>query len=165
MHLLMYNKDTYLIVLDYYSRYIEIVKLTKLNAAEVIVHCKSIFARHGIPEEVVSDNGPQFSAELFLKFAREYRFHHTTSSPYHPRRNGEAERAVGTIKSLLKKTKSGDPYLTLLSYKSTQSANGYSPSQLLMGRTLRSTVPISREARKPQIQYKTTVRYELNRLR
>ena len=56
MDLFVYNKSTYLLVVDYYSHYIGIVKLTKLNAAEVIIHCKSIFARHGIPEEVVSDH-------------------------------------------------------------------------------------------------------------
>ena len=70
-----------------------------------------------------------------------------TSSPYHPRSNGKAERAVKTVKSLLKKN--GDPYLAVLAYRVTPLSNGYSPSQLLMGRILRSTLPTTREARKP----------------
>lgn len=78
-----------------------------------------------------------------------FQFRHITSSPYHPISNGEAERAVGTIKSLLKKE--GDPYLAMLAYTVTPLQNGYSPSQLLMGRTLCSTLPTSREARKPSI--------------
>ena len=84
-------------------------KLTGLSANSVINHTKSIFARYGIPETVVSDNGPQFSSEAYAQFALEYGFKHTTSSPNHPQGNGEAERGVQTIKNLLKKE--GDPYL------------------------------------------------------
>lgn len=149
MDLFEFKKSTYLLVVDYYSRYIEIAKLKQLTAAEVILHSKSIFARQGIPEEVISDNGPQFSAEVFANFSRDYKFQHITSSPYHPRSNGEAERAVKTIKSLLKK--GGDPYLALLAYRVTPLSNGYSPSQLLMGRVLRSTVPTTRYIRKPRL--------------
>ena len=92
---------------------------------------------------VVSDNGPQFRAETYKRFAEEYGFKHVTSSPYYPQGNGEAERAVGTVKRLLEKEK--DPYLTLLAYRSTPLQNGYSPSELLMSRKLRASVPISRE--------------------
>ena len=76
-----WKKVTYLLIIDYYSRFIEMAKLTKLTSKEVISHTKSIFSRHGIPEVVVSDNGPQFSAEEFTLFAREYNFTHITSSP------------------------------------------------------------------------------------
>ena len=104
-----WDKATYLLIIDYYSRWIEIAKLTGLSANSVINHTKSIFARYGIPETVVSDNGPQFSSEAYAQFALEYGFKHTTSSPKHPQGNGEAERGVQTIKNLLKKE--GDPYL------------------------------------------------------
>jgi transposase InsO family protein len=87
------------------------------SADEVIRHMKSIFARHGIPELVLSDNSPQFSAESYAQFAKEYNFKHVTSSTYYLQGNGEAERAVGTVKNLLKKEK--DSYLALLSYRST----------------------------------------------
>ena len=72
-------------------------------------------------------------------------FHHVTSSPYYAQSNGEAERAVGTVKGLLKK--SADPYLALLAYRSTPLQNGYSPSELLMCRRLHSTVPSTRSQR------------------
>ena len=89
------------------------------SAACVIKHMKSIFARHGIPQEVVSDNRPQCSSHEFSKFAEEYGFVHSTSSPKYPQSNGEAERGVQTVKSLLKKADQDDPYLALLVYRST----------------------------------------------
>lgn len=107
--LFQWKKHHYLIIVDYYSRYIELSKLNQLTANTVITHTKSIFARHGIPEVVYSDNGPQFSSDAYKEFASIYQFKHVTSSPYFPQSNGEAEKAVGTIKKLLKKE--GDPYL------------------------------------------------------
>ena len=56
-----WKQSTYLLVVEYLSRYIEISRLNRQTAEEVITHTKSIFARHGIPEKVISDNGPQFS--------------------------------------------------------------------------------------------------------
>lgn len=72
-------------------------------------------------------------------FAAEYKFEHITSTPRYPQSNGEAERAVQTIKNLL--TKAADPYRALLAYRSTPLSNGFSLSELLMGRRLRTTVP------------------------
>ena len=123
-------------------------KLTGLTSKSVINHTKSIFARYGIPETVISDNGPQFSSEAYAQFAREYGFEHVTSSPNHPQGNGEAERGVQTIKSLLKK--SDDPYLALMAYQSTPLEIGYSPSEFLMSRKLRTTVPMMMAQRKPK---------------
>lgn len=137
-----WKQGTFLLIIDNYSRYIEVAKLDRLSAEEVIKHTKSVFARHGIPEIVMSDNGPQYSSQEYAEFARTYQFKHITSSPHYPQSNGEAERAVGTVKSLLKKNM--DPYLALLSYCSTPLQNGYSPSELLMGHILRSTLPTTR---------------------
>lgn len=133
------NGSNYLLVVDYYSRYVEIAKLGPTRSSDVIVHLKSMFARHGIPETLISDNGPQFSGQDMHAFAAHYGFVHTTSSPRFPQSNGESERAVKTIKNLLKK--SSDPYLAMLAYRATPLSNGFSPAQLLMGRRLRTTVP------------------------
>ena len=108
---------TYLLIIDYFSKYIEISKLEGESSQEVIQRLKSLFARHGIPQQVMSDNGPQYSSFEFSKFAKAYQFVHTTSSPKFPQSNGEAERAVRTIKSLLKKA--NDPHMALLEYRST----------------------------------------------
>lgn len=140
----------FLLIVDYYSRYIEIAKLSQTTAEEVILHTKSIFARHGIPEIVFSDNGPQYTAEVFEKFASDYQFEHETSSPYFPQSNGEAERAVKTVKEML--TKSKDPYLAMLSYRTTPIQGGaYSPAELLMSRKLRTAIPSTRKQRIPKV--------------
>ena len=106
-----WKKSTYLLVVDYYSRWIEVARLKNLSSQEVIDHTRSMFARHSIPEIVVSDNGPQYSADLYASFAKKYGFEHVTSSPHYPQGNGEAERAVKTVKGML--SKCGDPYLAL----------------------------------------------------
>uniref|UniRef100_A0A8C9WWT4 Integrase catalytic domain-containing protein n=1 Tax=Sander lucioperca TaxID=283035 RepID=A0A8C9WWT4_SANLU len=127
-------------MVDYFSRFFEVAKLTHTTSEAVIEHCKSIFAHHGIPDVVRSDNGPQFASEHFRKFAQKWSFSHVTSSPHFPQSNGEAERAVRTIKGLLKK--SSDPYLALMAYRAAPLANGHSPAELLMGRKIRTPVPV-----------------------
>ncbi|GFS21850.1 Pol polyprotein [Elysia marginata] len=110
-----YSKDlfdlhgkTYLLVVDYHSRWPEIRLLDRLTSAAVIIRLKSTFATHGIPDLVVFDNGPQFASAEFRQFSSIFGFTHTTSSPRHPQANGEAEHAVKTVKNLLRKA--ADPY-------------------------------------------------------
>ena len=85
-------------------------------------------------------NSCSYSSLEYKQFAAKYGFTHTTSSPRYPQGNGEAERAVKTVKSFLKK--SDDPYLALMIYHSAPLHNGFSPSQLLMSRRLRTTLPM-----------------------
>ena len=93
-----WQSHNYILVIDYYSRYIEIAKLNDLDSATTIRVLKSIFARHGVPEIVVFDNGPQYASQRFKHFAQDYSFTSVTSSPHYPQGNGEAERAVRTVK-------------------------------------------------------------------
>ena len=130
----------YLLAVDYFSRYPEVLKLTSTTSQSDINALKSLFSRYGIPEEVVSDNGLQYDSHEFAAFAKSYSFCHTTSSPHYPQSNGHAERAVQTIKKLLKGAE--DPYLALLTYRSTPLPwCGLSPAELLMGRQIRSNLP------------------------
>lgn len=114
------GSKTYLLVIDYFSRYVEIAQLS---------HTRSTFACHGILEVLMSDNGPQFSGQAFTSLAASYGFRHITSSPKFPSSNGEAERAVQTMKNL---KKAGDPYLALLAHRATPLQSGYSPAKLIM---------------------------------
>ncbi len=83
---------TYLTVVDYYSRWIEIKRLQNQTSDHVINILKELFATYGIPDIVISDNGPQYASEAFKKFPKNYVFIHATSSPRYAQANGESER-------------------------------------------------------------------------
>ena len=100
-----------------------------------------MFARHGIPEQLISDNGPQFSPTSFAKFAEDYGFTHILFSPRYPQANGVVISAVQTVKNLLWKT--SDPYKALIAYRATPLESGLSPAELLMGRKIRTRIPTS----------------------
>ena len=135
----------YVVIVDYFSRYPEVFRLQSTISRSVINALKMVFSRHGIPETLVSDNGPQYSSLEFAEFAAAYGFTHTTSSPHYPQSNGFAERAVKTVKKLFKE--SSDECLALLSYRTTPLPwCGLSPSELCQGRRLRSDVPQTRKS-------------------
>ena len=149
--LLHLKGSTYLAVVDYYSRYIELAKLSPsgTDSPGTIERLKSMFARHGIPEELVSDGGPQYKSAEFAKFASSYGFVHTMSSPGYPRANGGAERAVQTVKDRLRKA--DDPYLALMLYRNTPLNIGATPTQLLMSRKIRTIIPTAPEELMPKL--------------
>ena len=136
-------------MVDFYSRYLELVELLSQTAALVINTLKAIFPRNAIPAEVRSDNGPCYAAHDFQLLAKFYGFNHVTSSPRFLQANGEAERAVEIAEGFLRKAE--DPYLALLAYQSTPNHIGHLLAQLLMSRQLRLTVPTTTAALCPQI--------------
>ena len=130
----------YLLVVDYFSRYHEVVQLKSTTSQSVITALRSIFALHGIPEHLRSDNSPQYASREFKCFAEEYEIDHVTSSPHFPQSNGMAEHMVKTVKALL--LQSFDPFTALLSYRATTLPwCNISPAELLMGRRLSTSVP------------------------
>lgn len=147
----------YLLTVDYFSRYPEIVKLPATTSTAIIVALKSIFSRHGIPEIVRSDNGPQYASQEFATFADSYGFRLVTSSPRYPQSNGQAERAVQTVKQILTKQllqPSSDIYMALLSYRATPLPwCQLSPAELLMGRCIRTPVPQTDDQLVPKWPY------------
>ena len=135
-----HKSDTYLLVVDYFSRYPEMLKLSKAISQGIINALRPIFARHGVSEILRSDNRPQYISQDMTEFATTYSFNQITSSAHYPKSNGLAERTVQTLKIMLEKSK--HPYLALLSHRATPLYwCGMSPSQLLMGRQIRTTLP------------------------
>jgi transposase InsO family protein len=67
------------------------------TATEVCKVMQTVFARFGIPEKVISENGPPFNSAQYVMFAQEWGFEIKNSSPKYPQSNGEAERAVQTV--------------------------------------------------------------------
>lgn len=140
--LFQFEQQNYLLLADYYSR-VPFYRKTGMTATAVIQHMKSIFSEHGVPDEVMSDNGPQFDSQEFQSFARSYSFKHITSSPRYPQSNGFIERMVQTVKKCLTKaTEAGDdPYKAMLVYRTTPLDSRIpSPAELLYNRRVRSTV-------------------------
>ena len=153
----------YLLVIDYFSRYPEVCKLTSTTSNAVIQAMKNCFSHHGIPLIVRSDNGPQFDSEEFEKFSANYNFEHSSSSPRYLQSNGFVERGVKTVKNLLKKSQ--DPYLTLLNYRATPlSWCGRSPTELLMGRKVRTTLPQTQSQLIPKWPFLEEFKVTLNSL-
>ncbi|RXN12286.1 Transposon Ty3-I Gag-Pol poly [Labeo rohita] len=142
------NGKTYLIVTDYYSRWLEILSLPKASSEGVIQKLVIILARFGIPEQIVTDNGPQFRSQVFADFTEAYEITHITLRTYYTQANGMAERAVKTEKTILRQE---NPALALLSYRDTPTEpTRESPAKLLMGRRLRTTVPTFKQNLKPK---------------
>ena len=150
--IMTFKGNDYLVLVDCYSKYPEIALLENKTAACVINHLKSMFARHGIAEELLSDNMP-FASKEFVDFAREWKIGLTTSSPNFPQSNGQAERVVQNLKNILKKCdyEGRDPYLALLEYRNTPITGiEYSPAQMSMSRMLRSKLPAISSLLAPQ---------------
>ena len=143
---MMFDGSEYLVIVDYYSKMPIVRKMptSQCNNAKTITVLKELFAEHGIPEEIRSDNGPQFASHLFAEFTKDWNIKHSTSSPRNPRSNGQAESAVKIVKGLLTRAKCTrqDPYLALLAYRSTPvDSHLRSPAKMLYQRALRTTVP------------------------
>ena len=88
----------FFLVIDAYSKWLEISLMPTTTSNKTIETLKSLFARYGLPEQIVSDNGPQFTSDEFKWFCKSNAIRHITSAPYHPSTNGAIERAVQTMK-------------------------------------------------------------------
>ena len=142
------NGDYLLVVVDDYSRYPEVEILRSTSAKAVVPHLDSIFARQGIPDVVRTDNGPPFNSESFQMFATHLGFRHRKITPLWPRANGEAERLMRTLGKAIRtavvehKNWKQELFAFLRQYRATpHSTTGRSPSELLNGRKLKSTLP------------------------
>ena len=121
--LFKFDGNDYIVIADYYSNmpFLHKIPQGQCNAAKVISIFKEVFSEHGVPETLISDNGPQYSSALFAEFVDEWKFTHVTSSPHHPEGNGFAESIVKVVKQTLQcaKYSGSDPHLALLSYRAT----------------------------------------------
>lgn len=142
----------YLITVDYFSQFFEIDFLSDTTSQAVITKLKNQFARHGIPDVLVSDGGPQYSSQSFKEFSETWGFVHKFSSPGNSKANGCAEAAVKIAKRLMKKCQKNkeDPYLGLLNLRNTpQEELGTSPVMRLMSRRTKTIVPTTTQLLMP----------------
>ncbi|XP_052233211.1 uncharacterized protein K02A2.6-like [Dreissena polymorpha] len=148
-----YKQTDYLVTVDYYSDFWELDLLPDTTSAAIINCLKGHFSIHGIPDTLISDNGPQLCSVEFSKFSQQWKFDHVTSSPYHSHSNGKAESAVKIAKGLNKRvTKSNmDNSKAILDWRNTPTEGmDSSPTQRLMSRRTRNTLQIADELLKPK---------------
>ena len=132
----------FLIIVDTHSKWIETFLVPSTSTEATIKVLQTVFATHGVAEHLVSDNGSGFTSQMFTEYLTSNGIKHSRSSPYHPSSNGLAECAVQTVKQGLAK---GEGTIQerlsrfLFSYRITpQTSTGSAPSELPMGRRLRS---------------------------
>ncbi|GAB1598786.1 hypothetical protein Ahia01_000155800 [Argonauta hians] len=138
----------YLVTTDYYSNFFELDFLPETTSEVVVSKMKHHFARHGIPNVVISDGGPQYTGEKFQKFSKSWGFSHETSSSGNSKANGAAEAAVKIAKGMMRKChlSKEDPYIGLLNIRNTpQEGLASSPAQRLFGRETKTQIPCARE--------------------
>lgn len=141
-----------LVVVDYYTRYYEAEITTSVTTRRMIELLSKMFASHGYPFTITSDNGPQFRAETFGEFLSENNIIHRKVTPLWAQANGEVERQN---RSMLKSMKiahaEGKNWRTelvtyLRAYRTTpHSVTGKPPGDLFFGRTIRTKLPELRE--------------------
>ena len=152
------TRAIYSLTISHTTMYIELVLLSQPTAQEVIKHTKSIFARHGIPEEVISDNSPQYSSEVYTHVRNSFLIIGLAVLTS-PKAMEKWRESSWDSERMLKK--SSDPYLAILVYRTTLIQEGtckYSSAELLMNWVLRSTVPTTREQRASKVPDPTDVR-------
>ena len=139
----------FLVVVDAHSKWLEVVSVPSATSLHTIAKLTSMFATHGLPEMIVSDNGTAFTSGEFQAFVKQNGIRHITSAPYHPASNGLAERAVQTFKAAMKYEDSTPVETRLLrflfQYRITpHSTTGVPPAELLLGRRPRSNLDLLR---------------------
>ena len=138
---------------DYATRYPEAVSLKNIETETVAEALMDMYSRLGIPEEVLSDLGTQFVSKCMDEVSRLLSIKRLTTTPYHPICNGLVERFNGTLKKMLRRLCNEQPRQwhrfvnpLLFAYREApQEATGFSPFELLYGRTVRGPVQILKE--------------------
>ncbi|XP_045775110.1 uncharacterized protein K02A2.6-like [Maniola jurtina] len=134
----------YLIVLDAHSKWVEVISMTRTDAESTILAFQTLFARFGQPAQLVTDNGPPFSALDFKNFCANNGIKSVTTAPYRPQGNGAAENMVKTVKKVIKRALFVKENVSaalnkfLFQYRNCEHATtGVSPAVLMLGRRLR----------------------------
>ena len=162
-----------LTIVDLATRYPEAVALPRIDAECVAEAMVEVFSRLGVPNEILSDNGTQFVSGLMKEAARLLGVSQFFTTPYHPMANGACERFNGTLKQMLRRMcqerpQDWDRYLPalLFSYREVPHESlGYSPFELMYGRTVRGPMTILKElwsSTVPDDEIKTTYHYVID---
>ena len=145
-----FQNDSYLLIVDFTSRFPVVHKLRSMTAKHVASHFSQVFGEYGWPDTLLTDNGPCYASQEFKKLMSDMSVNHITSSPHYPQSNGLHEKYVQIVKNLfIKAHEEGTDYQkALMIYRNTPlDDNLLSPMQLLQGRAARSDLPMSHAAK------------------
>ena len=148
-----------LVIIDVHSKWIEAIPLRNATATTTIQALKTFFSSFGLPGEIVSDNGPQFTAHPFQKFCEHNGIKHSRTPPYHPASNGAAERAVRVVKDAMRKMTSPTPLTNrlaefLLLYRSVPHATtGMRPDELFLRRRIKTRFTLIAPNLTPSVEH------------
>ena len=106
----------FLVVVDSHSKWLDVQIMQSITAEKTIEKLQSIFSTHGLPKQIVTDNGTSFTSEKFKQFVTRNGIKYTFSAPYHPSTNGLAERAVRTFKQGLREILQGTVRVKLIRF-------------------------------------------------
>lgn len=150
--ILEHESKIFLVMVDYYSKWIELKEIKNKSSKEVIRCWLEVFCIFGVPKMIIADNVP-FNSYECREFANKWNSEIITTSPYHHRSNGLAERGVQIVKNILKKSDTSEEILIgLMEYRNTPSKDIiFSPAQLLQSRRLRTKIPTSLNMLKPKM--------------
>ncbi|KFD45703.1 hypothetical protein M513_13425 [Trichuris suis] len=136
-----FHGKIFLLVVDAFSKWLEVRIVPSTSSRAAIEVLRELFATHGLPDCIVTDNGTAFKSVEFSRFLKSNHIRHVTSAPFHPASNGQAERSVQTAKEFLQKDSSGDwsvriARLLLTQHATPSPTTSVSPAELLMNRKL-----------------------------
>ena len=154
-----------MLIVDCYSKFFAVENLQNPQPETVINKCRKVFSQFGIPKELITENGSEFSSHKFRSFSKTWDILHKTISPHYHQSNGLAERSIQTAKQTLNKAKlnSEDHFLAMLSLNSQSDQNGTSPAEKLFGHKLRTALPLLIPFTQSTTTEKHTVTHNLKR--
>ncbi|KAF0303201.1 uncharacterized protein FJT64_024775 [Amphibalanus amphitrite] len=134
-------------LIDYRSKWAEVCLTSSTETEDVIKFLSTVWAKEGYPDEIVTDNGPQFTSREFTAYLAARGVKHTKSSVYWPRGNSAVERFNKTFKSWITDCPPAafidEVRKSLAVYRATpHTTTGKSPSELLHGRQMRLNLPV-----------------------
>ena len=143
-----------LVVCDYATRYPEAVPMRQIDAASVADELIKIFSRVGVPQEILTDQGSNFTSQLLAELYRMLHVKPIRTTPYHPQTDGLVERFNQTLKLMLRKTTAKEgkdwdrllPFLLFAYREVPQASTGFSPFELLYGHQVRGPLDILSES-------------------
>ena len=142
-----------LVICDYATRYPEAIPLRSIDAEHIAEELVKVFSRVGVPKEILTDQGSNFTSQLLAEVYRLLHIQPIKTSPYHPQTDGLVERFNQTLKMMLRKTACDEgkdwdkwvPYLLFAYREVPQSSTGFSPFELVYGRQVRGPLDILKE--------------------